>query len=569
MSTRSNNIQIIVEPQENDESKKHGSSRNGGHRASGGGPIGGVSDRRAARNRTPRNRDREMISGPNSDRRVHVSNIPYDFRWQELKDLFRDNVGDVTRVELFSGDCGTPRGSGIVEFRSAEIAEHAVQKMHRRNVSGRKLVVKRDVGGSGGRDRSARDNDYDTAPPHHFANTLLPLSFPGNNMNNGGGMGGATEGGVGATVLPHLAPPMSAPSLQHQLQQPGADTPLIPNTFGLSVAFLDSLGIGGPLVERVFVANLDYQVDSERLREVFSLAGSVVGVQLKTDKDGRSKGHGTIQFAHPVEAVQAISMLHNQVFMDRPMTVRMDRQNESDSSTTVNTKVLPSGLRSIGPGLGLDGAPLTHIVRRFSADPNSCGTPSAGPTANPVNSDPAHAPLQPPPSLPPPHDPRAPAHLGIMAPQHSVPPVVPSALQLTLPPTAPPSTAAQFPVTGTAASVQQAPPAGLDMSALMAMQGGMPPTGLAAAAAAQQTLSAPTGREHPHPHAILVRNLDPTCGAQRLRDKYSEIAPVSEVQLQAPGVALVQFERPEHAARALALTHGCRLDGHVIHVTPC
>ena len=37
------------------------------------------------------------------ERRIFVSNIPYEMEWQEVKDLFRDNVGDVTYVKLFEG----------------------------------------------------------------------------------------------------------------------------------------------------------------------------------------------------------------------------------------------------------------------------------------------------------------------------------------------------------------------------------------------------------------------------------------------------------------------------------
>jgi hypothetical protein len=33
-----------------------------------------------------------------------VSNIPFEMKWQEVKDLFRENVGDVAYVELFSDE---------------------------------------------------------------------------------------------------------------------------------------------------------------------------------------------------------------------------------------------------------------------------------------------------------------------------------------------------------------------------------------------------------------------------------------------------------------------------------
>lgn len=77
-----------------------------------------------------------------SDRRIYVSNIPYDFRWQDLKDLFRTEVGKVAHVELFTDENDKPRGCGIVEFEDSDSVKIAVEKMHRYDIKGRKLVVK-------------------------------------------------------------------------------------------------------------------------------------------------------------------------------------------------------------------------------------------------------------------------------------------------------------------------------------------------------------------------------------------------------------------------------------------
>lgn len=52
----------------------------------GGGSSGGGGGN--FRDRSPMRGDRRR-GGP-SDRRVYVSNIAYEFRWQELKDLFRN-----------------------------------------------------------------------------------------------------------------------------------------------------------------------------------------------------------------------------------------------------------------------------------------------------------------------------------------------------------------------------------------------------------------------------------------------------------------------------------------------
>ena len=45
--------------------------------------------------------------GP-ADKRIFVSNLPYEMKWQEVKDLFRQEVGEVSYVELFNDESGKP-----------------------------------------------------------------------------------------------------------------------------------------------------------------------------------------------------------------------------------------------------------------------------------------------------------------------------------------------------------------------------------------------------------------------------------------------------------------------------
>lgn len=92
------------------------------------------------------------------------------------------------------------------------------------------------------------------------------------------------------------------------------------------------------------------------MKEVFRLAGRLVRVDLHLDKDGRSRGFAIVEYDHPVEAVQAISMFHNQVLNERAMSVRIDRANE--------TLKLPDGLKGIGMGLGTNGEPLRDVIYR-------------------------------------------------------------------------------------------------------------------------------------------------------------------------------------------------------------
>jgi len=285
------------------------------------------------------------------DRRVFISNIPFEMKWQEVKDMFRDQVGDVTYVELFNDESDKPRGCGILEFATEELAKQAVEKMHRHELRGRKLVVKEDfdserdkygriISGSGRRDRD-RDRDH------------------------GRDRGSSSNQSGGASLF-------------------GS------NTYGLSPQFLESLGIEGSLHNRLFVANLSYSVDEKKLREVFRLAGRVVMAELNRDKEGKSRGHAVIEFDHPVEAVQAISMLNNQTLFDRKMTVRFDKQpGPTPEELSQLPSRLPEGLLGVGMGLGSGGNPLTEVAKNLpnaqatSPQPNNSG-PMGGNMGGPM-----------------------------------------------------------------------------------------------------------------------------------------------------------------------------------------
>ncbi|XP_075225490.1 heterogeneous nuclear ribonucleoprotein rumpelstiltskin isoform X2 [Lycorma delicatula] len=304
--------------EDRDDEKNRDRSRRGDRpsRFSGGNSV---------RERSPRDRKRNA-----GDRRIYVSNIAYEYRWQELKDLFRQEVGEVSYVELFVDENDKPRGCGIVEFETPELAKKAVQKMHRYDLKGRKLVVKEDFDCE--RDKQGR-----------------PLT--GGNRSDSRGQPPSRQ----REERPNWGSSGSAPGpVSNQPQNKWG------NTYGLSPQFLESLWIQGPLVSRVFVANLDYKVDQKKLKEVFKLAGRVVRCELSLDKDGKSRGFGIVEYEHPVEAVQAISMLHNQVLFDRRITVRMDRADKPDGPIK-----LPEGLKGIGMGLGSNGQPLQDVARNL------------------------------------------------------------------------------------------------------------------------------------------------------------------------------------------------------------
>jgi len=156
------------------------------------------------------------------------------------------------------------------------------------------------------------------------------------------------------------------------------------DTYGLSPQFLESLGIFGPLHTRLFVANLSYDVDERKLREVFRLAGRVVMVELNRDKEGKSRGHAVIEYDHPVEAVQAISMFNEQYLFDRKMTARFDKApGPTPEEMAQLPSRLPEGLGGVGMGLGSGGNPLTEVAKNLpGSTPTAGNTMSAQPEAS-------------------------------------------------------------------------------------------------------------------------------------------------------------------------------------------
>ncbi|XP_004639077.1 myelin expression factor 2 isoform X2 [Octodon degus] len=251
--------------------------------------------------------------GPNRNR-VFISNIPYDMKWQAIKDLMRERVGEVTYVELFKDAEGKSRGCGVVEFKDEEFVKKALETMNKYDLSGRPLNIKEDPDGENARRALQRTGG----------------SFTG---------GHAPEMGSGLMNLP--------PSI---LNNPNIPPEVISNLQA------------GRLGSTIFVANLDFKVGWKKLKEVFSIAGTVKRADIKEDKDGKSRGMGTVTFEQAIEAVQAISMFNGQFLFDRPMHVKMDDKSvphEDYRSHDSKTPQLPRGLGGIGMGLGPGGQPIS------------------------------------------------------------------------------------------------------------------------------------------------------------------------------------------------------------------
>jgi RNA recognition motif-containing protein len=72
----------------------------------------------------------------------------------------------------------------------------------------------------------------------------------------------------------------------------------------------------------IYVGNLDYKVDEEDLRDVFSEYGTVSSVKIIMDKfNGRSKGFGFVEIEEQDAANKAVKELDGATYENRKITV--------------------------------------------------------------------------------------------------------------------------------------------------------------------------------------------------------------------------------------------------------
>ncbi|MFH1223005.1 MAG: RNA-binding protein [Pseudomonadota bacterium] len=81
--------------------------------------------------------------------------------------------------------------------------------------------------------------------------------------------------------------------------------------------------------KKLYVGNLPYSVNDQKLQELFSVYGEVVSAKVITDYDsGRSKGFGFVEMASDDAARKAISELDGKEMEGRNVKVNEARPKE-------------------------------------------------------------------------------------------------------------------------------------------------------------------------------------------------------------------------------------------------
>jgi|TARA_B100000315_G_scaffold257032_1_gene304549 RNA recognition motif-containing protein len=80
---------------------------------------------------------------------------------------------------------------------------------------------------------------------------------------------------------------------------------------------------------KVYVGNLPYSVDSDKLKEIFSAHGEVTEAVVISDRySGRSKGFGFVTFTDDDGAKKAIEEMNGKEFEGRELKVNEAKPRE-------------------------------------------------------------------------------------------------------------------------------------------------------------------------------------------------------------------------------------------------
>lgn len=83
------------------------------------------------------------------------------------------------------------------------------------------------------------------------------------------------------------------------------------------------------MATKLFVGSLPWGIDDDRLKELFSSAGTVVSANVIVDRDTRrSKGYGFVEMSSDEEAKEAISQFDKKEIEGRQINVSEAKPRE-------------------------------------------------------------------------------------------------------------------------------------------------------------------------------------------------------------------------------------------------
>lgn len=118
----------------------------------------------------------------------------------------------------------------------------------------------------------------------------------------------------------------------------------------------------------LFVKNLDDEIDDERLRQEFSIFGTITSAKIMLDDNGKSKGFGFVCFSSPDEATKAITEMNQRMVSGKPLYVALAQRKDvrrSQLESQINARnqlrmQQQAAAAGMPPQYGMPGAPMFY-----------------------------------------------------------------------------------------------------------------------------------------------------------------------------------------------------------------
>lgn len=245
-----------------------------------------------------------------------VGNLPFNVRWQELKDLCKE-YGFVTRVDISTDDDGRSKGYAIVGFKDHASARACIEDLNGSSLGGRELIVKFDEKAGLGTSSVVYVGNLPWSVKWQELKGMcqsfgfvIHVDIPEND-----------EGGSKGYALVKYEDTDSAQNCIKHLNGK------VLNGRELLARFDIFNGISNnhdPAT--VYVGNLPYTFNKwSDLKNLCRTFGDVIRVDIAEDEDGRSKGYATVKFANGFSARNCIQRLNGKLLNGRRLNVKADR----------------------------------------------------------------------------------------------------------------------------------------------------------------------------------------------------------------------------------------------------
>ncbi|CAM9800733.1 unnamed protein product, partial [Heterosigma akashiwo] len=124
-------------------------------------------------------------------------------------------------------------------------------------------------------------------------------------------------------------------------------------------------GGGGNAGTTVEVSNLNYDIMSEDINELFATCGPLLSAEVDYDASGRSEGGATVVFQRRADALEAVKKFNNRTLDGTAMTVKIAQGGTANGASSARGRGSLAGSKAslFGTALGQVGAYSAPVSR--------------------------------------------------------------------------------------------------------------------------------------------------------------------------------------------------------------